>query len=270
MRPFARGLLSLLALALPLAAACVDSDWKVCADGRLCGPDRVCDELNHICSSPDNPCLGAADETTCGGATLVCIGGTCADTCGNGELDQARELCDATGPETPPGMSCLDFGFDAGREGCAGDCQSLTRDSCMHFGWWPDQPFLSEGSIDDLWGTGDDVLALTSSGVRSAAKDWATVGIDGEIIAGRALWASSSTDIWVIDVPGDRFRYWNGSGWNVTPSPVGGLHEILGQLRLQCVRGRRPRGRGPLRRQPLDVAGNTALEERLARRVGRR
>jgi hypothetical protein len=216
-------------LGLPLClSACVESSWTVCAGGRVCGPGRVCDEVHGICSGPDDPCLGAPDGTSCGGSRF-CQGGTCTDTCGDGLLDET-EVCDPSDPATPPGMSCIDFGFDAGREGCAGDCASLTRDACMHFGWTSeDLVSFTSGDIRDLWGTGDDLLVLTATtGVISSARNWVAVGTFGEVASGRALWASSQDDIWVIDLDGGGFWHWDGGTWTAMPSPERGLNEIWG------------------------------------------
>src|SRR5262245_41038566 len=94
-------------------------------DGRVCPPDRGCDEVHHLCAFPDQltTCSGLADGTTCmydGGAKtgecldMVCIAPLCGDN-----LVTSTELCDGA---TPAAGTCVDFNFDYGRLGCSSQC----------------------------------------------------------------------------------------------------------------------------------------------------
>jgi len=215
-----------------------------------CAGDRVC--LGGKCkSSCGDGVLDGADE--CEGIDLA--GMTCADMgwyegdlacgmdcrfdpsacsgkCMDGQFDQAHETCDPSDFDPSQVASCVALGFDAGRQGCRSDCASLSDAACARFGWTDEDPFLpmsGEDSMQDMWGTGGDVLVLMwPGGVRSAAQGWVGVGPDGDDIVGRAIWASSAADIWVINQTADGFVHWDGAAWNDVASPAGGLNEIWG------------------------------------------
>jgi hypothetical protein len=272
--------LLILALTL-LAGACVESGWTVCADGRMCGPDRVCDLVHGTCSSPNEECLGQIDRTECAGGALICLAGKCVGSCGDGvldgpdecegedldgsscaelgfytgdlvcradcsfdssscsgacmdgQLDDEFELCDPTDFDPTSGSTCVSQGLDAGRQGCANDCQGYSNATCMRFGWTVEDPVVDDVEVDvmaDIWGTREDLFVLVApGGVRSGAQSWVPVGGDrGDAIRGRALFASSSSDIWVIDETGGGFLHWDGASWTEVASPAGGLNEIWG------------------------------------------
>jgi len=204
------------------AGACVDS----CGDGVLDGTDQ--------CEGHDVPGMTCADVGRYAG-NVVCTDcridlSACSGACGDGRFDSLYEACDPTDLAATPGASCVALGFDAGRQRCSGDC-GLTDDPCIRFGWSFEDPVVDGGAMRDMWGTGDDLFVLVEpGGVVSSAKDWAGVVADGDPIRGRAIWASSSDDIWVIGSSGDGFRHWDGTTWSDVAGPAGttGLNEIWG------------------------------------------
>jgi len=203
-----------------------------CGDGVANGADECdgTDFAGKTCASPGIDHYRG--NLTCHAGCTV-DSSTCSGYCGDGAHDQGFEVCDPTDFDTAAGESCFSRGFDAGRQGCARDCGSLSDDPCMRFGWVDEDPVPGDAgtrSIRDIWGTDDDLFVLVSpGGVRSRALGWVPVGEeDGVSIQGRALWASSSADIWVIDLAGDGFLHWDGTSWTEVASPAGGLNDIWG------------------------------------------
>ncbi len=213
-----------------LRGKCVDS----CGDGVVDAPDqceagvvgqRTCTDFGMY----EGEVLCSAD------CTLDTTG--CSGECMDGHLDRSYEACDPTDLEAAPGLPCVALGYDAGRQSCASNCADLTEDQCMQFGWSLEDPVVVETETDamqDVWGTsqGDLFVLVSPGGVRSAAlQGWVPVGADGDAIEGRALWASSSGDIWVIDNSGIDFVHWNGAAWVREPSvglPGRELYELWG------------------------------------------
>lgn len=208
-----------------LAGTCVDS----CGDGIINGSDQ-CEE-NELLSTSCASFGFYEGEVVCSECAFDSSG--CSGGCMDGQFDDEYELCDPVNFDPSSGSTCVSQGLDAGRQGCANDCQNFSNDPCMRFGWTVEDPVSETGKVDsiaDLWGTREDVFALIApGGVRSAAQGWVPVGGDaGDAIRGRSLFASSSDDIWVIAGEGDRFHHWDGARWSLVPSPVGGLGELWG------------------------------------------
>ena len=156
----------------------------------------------------------------------------CSGVCGDGIHDTGFERCEPATFDPLEGETCFSHGFDAGRLGCASDCKGLSEDPCMRFGWILEHPAAGGAGTDamrDIWGTSDELFVLLApGGVRSRVQGWAPVGDGGASIEGRALWARSSADIWVVDEEGDGFLHGDGTTWVDEASPVRGLNEIWG------------------------------------------
>ncbi len=209
------------------AGRCRDS----CGDGIANGNDQ-CDRADlggWTCASEGIDRYRG--DVVCGADCMIDSSG-CSGYCGDGALDRTFERCDPTDFGPSDGDSCFSQGFDAGRRGCAADCKGLSADPCMRFGWVAEHPVADSkdpDSLQDIWGTSDDLFILVSpGGVRSRVQAWAPVGATGDSIQGRALWASSYTDIWVVNSAGDGFFQWDGTTWREVSSPSGGLNEIWG------------------------------------------
>jgi hypothetical protein len=113
---YLRGLLVLVSLA---GAGCVESGWTVCADGRVCGPGRVCDVVNHTCSLPGEECREAADGRPCADGSLVCQGGHCLPSCGDGVLN-GQDQCEGA---DFGGQTCADYQTYRGELACDASCR---------------------------------------------------------------------------------------------------------------------------------------------------
>jgi hypothetical protein len=154
--------------------------------------------------------------------------GSCSGRCGDGRVDPDVEICEPLDMERR-GPSCVSQGYDAGQPGCDSTCNGWTTD-CLEFGWTQERAVDRDAHMVDIAAAGGSFVALFSSGgVRSDARNWAPVGGQpGAAITGRALWASSLDDIWVIKSDGNGFLHWNGSAWNFVDSWTGGLRDIWG------------------------------------------
>jgi hypothetical protein len=222
------------------------TDRTECAGGaRICMEGRCIDSCGDGMANGSDECEGAdVLESTCAArgfyeGELACrsdctfdLSG-CSGACMDGQVDESHELCDATDFGSAAGATCVSQGFDAGRQGCASDCQGFTNDPCIRFGWTSEEPVTDDTGPDaltDMWGTREDLFILASpGGVLSAGQGWVPVGGDGgDAIRGRALWAGSADDIWVIDSAGDGFLHWDGATWSDVESPAGGLRELWG------------------------------------------
>jgi hypothetical protein len=275
------GAIVLRILPIAILFGCVESEWTVCRDGRVCGPGTVCDVVNQTCSAPAEGCLEEPDGRTCADGARVCRGGhcvsscadgvlngpddcdgadfggrtcvdygtyggelTCTETCeidpsgcsgrcGDGQVDVEHEFCDPVDFDTAGAVTCVSLGLDAGRQGCADDCAGPTSRTCMTFGWSLEIAVPADGetgSVGDLWGTDDSLLAMTAAGVARSTdgQTWDLVGGTAGLVEGNALWASSARDIWVISGNADGFYRWDGSRWSQAAAPVTGLIEIWG------------------------------------------
>ena len=110
-------------IALLLVAGCIRTAAVTCADGQLCAPDRVCDDIHLTCVYPDQlkTCVGLADGTACtinqapGGICkdMVCIPATCGDGLVSGD-----ERCDGAN-SIPTVGTCVDFAYDYGPLSCS-------------------------------------------------------------------------------------------------------------------------------------------------------
>jgi hypothetical protein len=189
---------------------------STCGDGVINGPDEC--EVDVVGEETCTDFGMYHGDVVCSADCTIDTSG-CFGECMDGHLDRDKEVCDPTDLEATPGLPCVAMGYDAGRQSCATDCASLTEDLCMQFGWSLEDPVPFEGKLDamqDVWGTphGDVFVLISPGGVRSAsAQGWVPVGAEGDAIEGRALWASSSGDIWVIDNSGIDFTHWNGAAW---------------------------------------------------------
>ena len=227
-------------------------DRTLCAsDGRICLKGKCVDSCGDgWLDAPDECEAGVVGAATCTDfgmyqGQVVCSADCTIDSsgcfgeCMDGHLDQPHEACDPTDLHTTAGLACVALGYDAGRQGCASNCAALTDAPCMRFGWSLEDPMAAETKSDamqDVWGTSQSLFVLISpGGVRSAAQSWAQtwvpVGAEGDSIEGRALWASSSGDIWVIDSAGLDLHHWNGATWVREPEigvPERELYELWG------------------------------------------
>jgi hypothetical protein len=216
-----------------LQGKCVDS----CGDGVINGPDEC--ELDVVGGKTCVDFGMYEGEVVCSADCTIDTTG-CFGECMDGHLDPPHEVCDPTDLEATPGLPCVALGYDAGRQSCASNCADLTEDLCMQFGWSLEDPVAFEAKLDamqDVMGTsqGDLFVLVSPGGVRSAsAQGWVAVGANGDAIDGRALWASSSGDIWVIDNSGIDFTHWNGAAWVRQPGvgvPGRELYELWGSSR---------------------------------------
>lgn len=150
----------------------------------------------------------------------------CNGRCDDGLVDGDLEVCEPSRPggELP---TCVSQGYDAGRPRCESTCDGWA-DLCVKVGWTESE--IPGRDLIDIASADEALFALTSSaGVLSSALDWATLGREaGTAITGRALWANSSRDIWVINSAGDGFHHWNGTRWKEVPIPAEGLRDIWG------------------------------------------
>lgn len=116
---------------LAVGASCVQSNSTACGSGRVCPPDRVCDEVHDGCVLP-------AQLTACNGATegdaceISAPGdGTCHDgvcllpDCGNG-IREGAEDCDGTDLGMAADgrlIDCTDYGYHEPQPlSCRSDC----------------------------------------------------------------------------------------------------------------------------------------------------
>ncbi|HSD90385.1 MAG TPA: DUF4215 domain-containing protein [Kofleriaceae bacterium] len=95
-------------------AGCIEPQLTLCADGRACAPNLVCDEVHHSCVMPDQiaACHGQPDLGVCTAASItgLCVDGVCVEPgCGN-HVIEVDEQCDD--------------GNHVSGDGCSSDCTS--------------------------------------------------------------------------------------------------------------------------------------------------
>ncbi len=218
---------SLFALfALVAVAACVRSAEVVCDDGRICPPGNTCDDVDHLCVSPDQTaaCTGLGEGDACefSGVPGSCHAGACDPLlCGDGvrtgtEACDGNDLggadCTTAGFYAPAGLACTPFcTFDTSH--CVGRCGDGMIDG----------PELCDGAppsgtcIDN----GFDAGPLGCSGSCGASfADCGRFGWRPEatgLTNGSAVAARSATDVWVFDNSGHA-RHYDGVNWSGQPT----------------------------------------------------
>ena len=167
--------------------------------------------------------IGCADNCTWDTAT-------CAEFCGDGSLQVEEELCEV-GIE--PAGTCLLYGFDVGRLGCAG-C-GVEFSACHVVGWTPADVSGGGGLVvDDLAQAGDSLVAVGQALVTGAPfafrwdGAWLPLGDLAATVPSHpvAVAAAGRDVIWVTGgPPGPGTGYaarWDGEAWQMMEIPEPG------------------------------------------------
>lgn len=185
-----------------------------CGDGVVRGTER-CDGENldgQTCStlgyytggdvSCANDCL--FDTSSCGGGK-----------CGDHIVQHDHEFCEDG--VAPTELSCLDFGFDLGRLGCAQTCQPAF-DACEHFGFFP-VVTNTIGSLRSVWAAASNDVYIAGDGIlrHFDGKDWATIDL-GSTASIIDVSGSSAHDIWAVGEDRAVFHY-DGTAWTAMMIP---------------------------------------------------
>jgi cysteine-rich repeat protein len=105
-----------------LLIGCVQTNTRLCGDGRICPEGRLCDDIHGMCVSQDqlDQCAAKPDRTRCVSdvTTGQCDHGVCIPGCGDG-VQQAGETCDD--------------GSFANHDGCSSVCE-------LEVGSWREVP----------------------------------------------------------------------------------------------------------------------------------
>ncbi|HUS66978.1 MAG TPA: hypothetical protein VMZ28_20715 [Kofleriaceae bacterium] len=205
-----------------------------CGDGSI-APSESC-EIGDVPLSCADLGFYHDDGTSSVACTAFCQLDTtgCRGRCGDGIIDVAfGESCE--GDASPPG-SCVDEGFDRGRLAC--DQCAPGHDGCDTFGWDPDWSgtlvtFVAAASAgDELFVIGED----TSPGEGNVAlvhhdgttwevmKRWDHPA--GRVLFIDALFASSSSDLWLVGTSWDEasdfdgvIYHFDGDAWDELTVP---------------------------------------------------
>ncbi len=257
-------------------ATCLDFDYYE-PDGLQCTADCRYDWLTGCGRHCGDGVIDLDDGEDCDGAAvgaatcqtldfydpdgLACTSfctfdvSACTGSCGDGVLN-GPELCDGL----PPGGSCLDVGFDAGRLECALCAPGLA--GCSQLGWDPDSAFLGN-QLNAVWAGTDERIAVGNGGViardtgagwtvessgvttnLNAVTDGFAVGDGGVILhdggAGwtamtsgvsnglRAVWAAADDDVFAVGDTGTILHY-NGASWtSMTSGTTSALRAVHG------------------------------------------
>ncbi|HTE53783.1 MAG TPA: hypothetical protein VK698_23170 [Kofleriaceae bacterium] len=220
-----------------LMAGCVESDWTVCRDGRICSPDSVCDTVNHTCSTPGDDCLAAADGIACADGARVCLGGHCVSSCGDGVLN-GRDECEGSDfgdrtciddYQTYGGELACDDSCRIDSSGCSGACRDghLDEDheSCDPTDFDPAgaASCFALGLDAGRQACADDCSGLTSGtcmkfgwSLESPAQPGTAIGSIGDI------WGTGDSLFAIIQAGVVRTTAEGGQGWDL----VGGDDDL--------------------------------------------
>ncbi len=205
------------------------SDYS-CGNGILdstAGEDCDCgldgDNLPGSCLSVNSESDGADCNPDC---TLHC---------GDGRVDLTAEACDPASPLPPPGLSCLDVGYDVGLLACSGLC-TLDISDCDRLGWinqsvdgaTPNEPFYA------IFATSEDHVLVGGQGGlyhRGATGFEPFEGAPYTDI--KAIWAASPTDVFLVAWNGQIHRYDGNTFEPQLPQPnegesIGYMNDIWG------------------------------------------
>jgi hypothetical protein len=237
-------------------AGCATPDQVAACDGAAAGDacsvgdvpgmcqDGVCRAL--VCGdglvSVNEQCDASAGDqtTTCRergfyqGGSVGCAAdctwnvASCSEFCGDGILQGREELCE-TGIE--PDGTCVSFGFDAGRLGCAG-C-GVDFAACRVIGWTDATIDAGVGlSVASIADAGDSIIAVGTSsddGAPFAARwrgTWSLLGTLDADLQPMAVWARDADHVWMTGAllsSGAGFAaYWDGTDWTVDDLPEPG------------------------------------------------
>ena len=208
-------------VALVAVTACVRSAEVTCDDGRICPPGNTCDNVNHLCVSPDQTaaCTGLGEGDACefSGVPGLCHAGACDPLlCGDGvrtgtEACDGNDLggadCTTAGFYAPDGLACTPFcTFDTSQ--CVGRCGDGMIDGPeLCDGAPPSGTCIDNGFDAGPLGCSGSCGASFADCGRFGWRPEATGSTTGYAIAGR-----SATDLWVFDTVGTAHHY-DGVNW---------------------------------------------------------
>lgn len=218
---------------------CVQSQSHVCADGRVCPAEQVCDDVHALCVFPDQltSCADHDAGAQCAiaevGAGGECVDNVCiAQACGD-NLVTGAEVCD--GPTTQPSTgTCVDLEFDYGALACSNACGDDST-NCGRLGW----QFVGvpgQGTIRGFALDGDQMWAAGANGIyhRDASGAWTSLGyVTAMPVNGEGIWASGGHVFVVGTFLGQTSEgyvlHYDGSAWTEQQVNVGGLHGVWGR-----------------------------------------
>jgi hypothetical protein len=161
------------ALALILLVGCLHPSQTECDDGRICPPDKLCDDIHHACveAAQLHDCIGLDDGTSCtaGPSPGVCDAGICVVArCGD-NYRMAPEDCD--GEVAPDLADCRAHGYhQEGIVSCASDCtfdfgacSEICGDGAVNGDEGCDDIDLDSKTCRDFGFYGESGLACTSA-----------------------------------------------------------------------------------------------------------
>ena len=199
----------------------------VCGDGLVTG--------NEQCDAMLDATTTCRDRGFYQGGTVGCAGdcswdtASCSEFCGDHVLQSGEELCEiGVGPDG----TCVSFGFDAGRLGCAG-C-GVDFAACRIIGWSDATIDVGVGlAVFDLADAGDAVIAVGVSvddGSPFAARwrdGWSLMGTLEPDLQPASVWAIDSEQVWMTGARisnGEGFAaFWDGARWTVDELPTRGI-----------------------------------------------
>lgn len=200
-----------------------------CGDGLRTGNEQ-CDPEDGAASTCQDRGFYQGDEIGCA-ANCTWDTESCSEFCGDGTLQAPRELCEI---EVAPAGTCVSFGFDAGRLGCAGCGADFSR--CEAIGWTPASISGGAGlAVNDLASAGESLIAVgkSSSTLMPFAARWDGAWSPLGELAGVtqlepfAVSALAADSVWVTGGdfgPGDGFvAHWDGAAWQADSIPARGV-----------------------------------------------
>ena len=159
----------------------------------------------------------------------------CTLHCGDGRVDLTAEACDPESPTPPPGLSCLDVGFDVGQLGCSGHC-TLDIADCQRLGWSdlsvdgaaPGTPFYAVFATSE-----EHVLVGGQGGLYHRGADGFEAVEGSPYTQVQAIWAASPTSVFMVAWSGQIYRY---DGNTYEPqltqpdefTPIGYMNDVWG------------------------------------------
>ncbi len=203
----------------------------VCGDGRVSGNEQ-CDPTAEMQATT------CRDRGFYQGGDIGCAGdctwdtASCSEFCGDGLLQADQELCEKG---IAPSGTCVSFGFDAGRLGCAGCGADFA--ACHVIGWYNATIDTAVGlSVNDIADAGDSIIAVgwsVDDGSAFAARwsgTWSLLGTLDADVQPSSVWAVDSDQVWMTGQRGGTAGFvgtWDGAVWSVEDLPDPGV-EVWG------------------------------------------